>query len=1043
MATLDYLNMLTAEQMKQMQAVSSKAMVQQQRSPASVYSTPEPVKTPSAFTTGMETLSTGVNKVFETWGDLPGIKQTKQALGAVVGGAGFFTGSVVGALGQTAVESYKGLTGKGFSVKNIVDVSTTTARETASGGYMMGSEGLVNATTAGLGKGLQLVIAVPMVYQGQKNLKEGWQSGNYEQFGEGLIQTIPLAIGIYTSRGRILGDVKAGFTPKEVGGKVGILEGSIATAKNLSKGITKDLILSPGFKDVIKREYRYARYGQNAPVITSRDIRLLNSAIKPAKAKGQSGRWNSDLEVVMSEVSDKPISSIVELDKAIKDRKAEVWSDVENALKEGDKEQIKIDGDAIAQAIRERKNNPKLQLENTKYVRNAETGEMLLKETGPLKRLEDLATAYEGKNIDFLDAETILETINAETQMYYKKNMTSRSVAERADPILASKLDIARVIREQQDLLLEGIELNGFANLKKTYGALSSVGEEVQNRMFNDNKLQISSLAQKVASGRQAMTVMAGLATGNPAIALGGLADKVLTDYVKSLDEASSKINRAMESIKKNKELNKGKTLQELINPPKSVSPDNSSLPKVNSDQPKNNIDHTLKSIPKSTEKSIVPAKKPSKTTFSGTTLEEFDNEITKRVDAFRQESGMMAVREGAGVTLRKVENAVGDINFVAKDFSLNKAKAGMKRQADNFKKEASTLLYDNDPEFRALVDGKDKLLEKQIDRAADSLSIEELFDGLSNEIKILQKDIYGSNTKLFDTKIGSTSNSEIKGFKKDSEITQFINHRARPDGLDVSGTATLYIGKKSDTFSVDGQHYYALWDKQPRQILQGKASLNIMGLKGDKEYLGSVLEFPELFEAYPSFKKDITLEIVGGDGGSMDFNPKTRKGTLTLGVDELYRDGKGLDTALHEIQHAIQGVEGWRRGGNPELFFKKPEYQHAIIQAQLDHVGELIRKGEGRISVGDYQKILEALKKTDDGKILSRSEMEDFIDITRDEAYLWYRRIPGEIEAHDAGFSIGKKRERPYSEKTPGDLPGYLDIKEADSGIVANQSPK
>ena len=64
----------------------------------------------------------------------------------------------------------------------------------------------------------------------------------------------------------------------------------------------------------------------------------------------------------------------------------------------------------------------------------------------------------------------------------------------------------------------------------------------------------------------------------------------------------------------------------------------------------------------------------------------------------------MMAQREGAGVTSRPVKDAVGDTMFVSNDFSLNKAKASMFRQAEGAKKAAREELLRTDPIFQELV---------------------------------------------------------------------------------------------------------------------------------------------------------------------------------------------------------------------------------------------------------------------------------------------------------------------------------------------------
>lgn len=565
----------------------------------------------------MDTFSEGVGKLYSEFSNLSALRPLEENVGRAVGNLGAIISAPVTLLGATALEGYKAATGGRFDASNIEKAMTERPSKqenvamgsAASFGQEIGRQAVPAALTSGLGKAAQVILGVSMTYEGQKNLFEGIGSGNDKQAAEGMVQLIPGFLGLKSSIGSALGDVKAGFTPKVPGEKVGFAEGATTAARNLSK----DLLIAPELKNQVSREYRYLRYGEEAPVLGAGDIRTLNSAIKPSKSKLTLPQWSKDLETTIHSVSDSlpENPTIVDLDTAIKNAKASTWADVKDSIRKGDEAKLALDGDAIASAIRERKNDPRMQLENVKYVRDAITGDMVRAETGPLREIEELAKAYEGKNIDFLSGEAVLESLNAESQMYYKKNMTSRSIAERADPVLAAKLDLAAEIRKQQDALLESIDVSGFKGLKRKYGALRNVGEEVQNRMFMDSKLQMSSLAQKIAAGRQAAQMIYGAATGNPAAALSGIADKVLTDYVKSLDEASSKIGRVFDSVRRNKELNAmpsilesaknikpGLTVEDVSQRPKNIAIDMGKqvLPKL-----------TIESVPVIQQTSILP----------------------------------------------------------------------------------------------------------------------------------------------------------------------------------------------------------------------------------------------------------------------------------------------------------------------------------------------------------------------------------------------------------------------------------------------------
>ena len=80
---------------------------------------------------------------------------------------------------------------------------------------------------------------------------------------------------------------------------------------------------------------------------------------------------------------------------------------------------------------------------------------------------------------------------------------------------------------------------------------------------------------------------------------------------------------------------------------------------------------------------------------------------------------------------------------------------------------------------------------------------------------------------------------------------------------------------------------------------------------------LTDVIDAPGLFEAYPQLK-DVRIDtdaIMNDMPSNGDYNAKTN--TITIHADEL----KYMNSILnHEIQHAIQHIEGFTRGGSPRL---------------------------------------------------------------------------------------------------------------------------
>ena len=125
---------------------------------------------------------------------------------------------------------------------------------------------------------------------------------------------------------------------------------------------------------------------------------------------------------------------------------------------------------------------------------------------------------------------------------------------------------------------------------------------------------------------------------------------------------------------------------------------------------------------------------------------------------------------------------------------------------------------------------------------------------------------------------------------------------------------------------------------------------------------LADVVDAPELFKAYPQLKETrIVTDAVTGDMPSTgDYNAKTN--TITIYADELkYMNG----ILNHEVQHAIQKIEGFARGGSPAMVRSEIKKQMAEVTKQIRQLRaegkeaeakELIKKNRGlyEASVGD-----------------------------------------------------------------------------------------
>ncbi|MDD5170661.1 MAG: hypothetical protein PHN75_17735, partial [Syntrophales bacterium] len=118
---------------------------------------------------------------------------------------------------------------------------------------------------------------------------------------------------------------------------------------------------------------------------------------------------------------------------------------------------------------------------------------------------------------------------------------------------------------------------------------------------------------------------------------------------------------------------------------------------------------------------------------------------------------------------------------------------------------------------------------------------------------------------------------------------------------------------------------------------------------------LKEVLDHPELYKYYPQLK-EIRIEVDKNAGGKGEFTEATN--TITIHPERLVSRERVKITLFHEIQHAIQAIEGFSRGGSPQEFAGKfSDVQH---------------------NFGYYSNVLKIRELLDSGKFKSRKEVAD-----------------------------------------------------------------
>lgn len=226
---------------------------------------------------------------------------------------------------------------------------------------------------------------------------------------------------------------------------------------------------------------------------------------------------------------------------------------------------------------------------------------------------------------------------------------------------------------------------------------------------------------------------------------------------------------------------------------------------------------------------------------------------------------------------------------------------------------------------------------------------------------------------------------------------------------------------------------------------------------------LSDVIDAPGLFEAYPQLK-DVRIDtdaIMNDMPSNGNYNAKTN--TITIHADEL----KYMNSILnHEIQHAIQYIEGFGKGGSPEQMEKefKAAQDEWKARAYAHELEEKAKEMGGEYNQSEVEKALvEEYKDLDMSDELPDKETRikgfnyfarGYADRSMDDAikrfrlnestsfdfdsYKEYLKLAGEVESRNVEKRLGmtdEERRNSLAEETE-DVP-------RDSQVVLNTHAK
>lgn len=179
------------------------------------------------------------------------------------------------------------------------------------------------------------------------------------------------------------------------------------------------------------------------------------------------------------------------------------------------------------------------------------------------------------------------------------------------------------------------------------------------------------------------------------------------------------------------------------------------------------------------------------------------------------------------------------------------------------------------------------------------------------------------------------------------------------PDPQSALALGGIMIGPKAKTWNKDAEEYlkamedagydkdkdalrqifeqlnvYRGVDGKPRQeIPDYNAKLKVDGTAGAQRVaLGDVLDHPELFQAYPQYPNLATLPVVLDPKAASDNYAYYSSGGMFAEPHILFNpnSSSAKSDLLHEIQHAIQRIEKFARGGSAGEFEGTSDLQNA-----------------------------------------------------------------------------------------------------------------
>lgn len=184
---------------------------------------------------------------------------------------------------------------------------------------------------------------------------------------------------------------------------------------------------------------------------------------------------------------------------------------------------------------------------------------------------------------------------------------------------------------------------------------------------------------------------------------------------------------------------------------------------------------------------------------------------------------------------------------------------------------------------------------------------------------------------------------------------------------------------------------------------------------------LAEYINHPKLFEAYPDLK-NVTVRFDSMPDGQKGYFSK-RDNTIVLS-DSLF--GEDADVVLHEIQHVIQGMEGFASGTNPGYWNRGENYDRAA-EKYRDNRARLLNglSTEDLALYDEYRSTEREMGAMLDGSMLYDESRMDALEKRSDELYkeLYGKEWFGKLNRYDRILGDAGEAVKEFYRSTAGEI--------------------